>query len=177
MKKLFLSSLLLLFLFSSCSTIKKDELPSYKLGYELSGLDAAEYYLSLLKENECPEFRYNYVYSLFEGEDVENALKEVIIAEEMYPDYIRFCKLESFMYAILCDSEGSISSLEKCLKLDPFDKETNRKLLEELEIIEDKERVKEVALNILKFDNKNKDALRSLSKIDENYKILYDALK
>lgn len=160
MKRLFLASICCtIFLFSCSTTISDSEIIAR--AYSLSSQEAQELYLSYGENS--PRILYNLAYSYLESGDIEKAIESARDGEELYPDYLRFYKLEAYCHRELDDIDNYIDCLERIIKIDPANVEIMEMLLD---IYVDKEVEQEVittAKAILLVDSDNENALNALS--------------
>ena len=178
MKRLYLTSIVIILasiLLSSCQTEKDYSSLSEAEGKK--GMEAAEIYSAFLSISEDERVRWNYVYSLYEGEEYETALEEIDKGIVLYPDNIRFLYLKSLVYRKLGKIDHEISVLLTARDLNPGNIDIRKRLIELYDIIEDTENAKKEAKDILLYDGSNIIAIEYLSRESQFYSILYDSLK
>ena len=105
-------------------------------------MEAAEIYSAFLSISEDEKVRWNYVYSLYEGEEYETALEEIDKGIVIYPDNIRFLYLKSLVYRKLGKIDHEISVLLTARDLNPGNIDIRKRLIELYDIIEDTENAK-----------------------------------
>ncbi len=171
LKRLFLISISIVLLFSSCQTKSNDTL-SYEEGYALRGREASAYYYTLLCSNENVELRYNYIYSLFENRDYYLVIDECEIAEELYPQYSRFLKIKANAYKELEDIESYSSTLSRILALEPYNEEIFNLYIDSLLLLGEKEKAITASYEALHLFTENKKIISVLSEENEFYKNL-----
>lgn len=140
-------------------------------------MEAAEIYSAFLSISEDEKVRWNYVYSLYEGEEYETALEEIDKGIVLYPDNIRFLYLKSLVYRKLGKIDHEISVLLTARDLNPGNIDIRKRLIELYDIIKDTENAKKEAKDILLYDGSNIIAIEYLSRESQFYSILYDSLK
>lgn len=171
MKRLFLISISLVLLFSSCQTNSSNTL-NYEEGYSLVGREASAYYYTLLCNNESVELRYNYIYSLFENKDYYLVIDECEIAIELYPNYSRFLKIKANAYKELEDAENYSLTLSNILTLEPYNEEILDLYIDSLLFLGEKEKAITVSYEALSLFPENKKAITVLSEVSDFYKML-----
>ena len=137
-------------------------------------MEAAEIYSAFLSISEDERVRWNYVYSLYEGEEYETALEEIDKGIVLYPDNIRFLYLKSLVYRKLGIIDHEISVLLTARDLNPGNIDIRKRLIELYDIIEDTENAKKEAKDILLYDGSNIVAIEYLSSESKLYSFLYD---
>lgn len=171
LKRLFLISISVVLLFSSCQTKSSVSL-SYEEGYTLRGREASAYYYTLLCNNENVELRYNYIYSLFENNDYYLVIDECEIAEELYPKHSRFLKIKANAYKELEDNENYSLTLSSILALEPYNEEILNLYIDSLLLLGEKEEAITTSYEALSLFPENKKAISVLSEISEFYESL-----
>ena len=144
--------LLLLLLFPSCQTRGDSSLLSQ--AENLRGSEAAVLYKEYLDTEESEKVRWNYIYSLYQGEELDSALEEVEKAISLYPSNIRFLYLKALVLEKSGDKENEALVLEKARKMNPGEVAILERLLS-IYKESDSVKAKEVALSILRFESKN----------------------
>ena len=123
MKRLFLASLILLIVLSSCRTasvVNEEDTTS------------STYLLSRLEEEENRETRYNYIYSLYTEGEYEKVIAEAAAAQEMYPEYTRFLKIKALSEKKTGRDEAYSETLALILEKEPGDEELRAMYMESL---------------------------------------------
>ena len=166
--------LLLLLLFPSCQTRGDSSLLSQ--AENLRGSEAAVLYKEYLDTEESEKVRWNYIYSLYQGEDLDSALEEVEKAISLYPSNIRFLYLKALVLEKSGDKENEALVLEKARKMNPGEVAILERLLS-IYKESDSVKAKEVALSILRFESKNYAAVEYLSSGSEYYSVLFSTIK
>lgn len=177
MKRLYLISIVILLslLLFSCQTEK--DYSSLSVAENKKGLEAAEVYEEFLSKNEDEKVRWNYVYSLYEAEEYDGALKEIDKGIAIYPDNIRFLYIKSLVYRntlFLDEEKETLISIEI---LNPGNIEVRKRLIEIYDALGEKEEAIREAKSILLYDSKNLVALEYLSRDSQFYSLLYSSLK
>lgn len=155
---------------TSCAT--KSQSLSYSEGYQLSGMEAAVFYGEKLSENETVELRYNYCYSLFEGEDYQNCLTEAKAAKSIYQNHIRFYYLEVLASEKLGIKDNYLEALQTTLELNPMDSEILHRLLTYYLEAGDKEKAEATAQTLLSINKKDEAAISYFALQSEFYQYL-----
>lgn len=160
LKRLFLSSILLILLVS-CSTTENIS-PILDGGYKLSGMDAVEYYLN----SNSDDYRvlYNLAYSYLEAGKYQEALEIAISAEEKYPEYIRFSYLKAYCYKRMNKIDQYIETLSAIYENNPGDSKIAESLISQYLVQKDIENAERVARMLIKQEPKNEIALKALSR-------------
>ena len=166
--------LLLLLLFPSCQTRGDSSLLSQ--AENLRGSEAAVLYKEYLDTEESEKVRWNYIYSLYQGEELDSALEEVEKAISLYPSNIRFLYLKALVLEKSGDKENEALVLEKARKMNPGEVAILERLLS-IYKESDSVKAKEVALSILRFESKNYAAVEYLSSGSEYYSVLFSTIK
>lgn len=176
MKRLFLTSIfIIIFLFSSCQTEK--DYSSLKVAEGKKGLEAAEIYQSFLSSSEDEKVRWNYVYSLYEAQEFDLVLTEIENAVSLYPENIRFLYLKSLVYRETGNRDQELSVLEEIRDINPGNIEVRKRLLNIYSLFDQTDLATEEAKAILRYENKNLDALEYLALDSVFYERLYDSLR
>lgn len=160
---------------TSCAT--KTQSLSYSEGYQLTGIEAAVFYEEKLAENEAIELRYNYCYSLFEGEDYQHCLEEAKVAESLYPNYIRFLYLQVLSAEMIKDSETYLKALLNVQQQNPVDKEILHRLLTYYQEHQESEEAETIAKTLLHLDKKDEAAISYFAQHSDFYRYLESAEK
>ena len=166
--------LLLLLLFPSCQTRGDSSLLSQ--AENLRGSEAAVLYKEYLDTEESEKVRWNYIYSLYQGEELDSALEEVEKAISLYPSNIRFLYLKALVLEKSGDKENEALVLEKAREMNPGEVAILERLLS-IYKESDSVKAKEVALSILRFESKNYAAVEYLSSGSEYYSVLFSTIK
>ena len=166
--------LLLLLLFPSCQTRGDSSLLSQ--AENLRGSEAAVLYKEYLDTEESEKVRWNYIYSLYQGEELDSALEEVEKAISLYPSNIRFLYLKALVLEKSGDKENEALVLEKSREMNPGEVAILERLLS-IYKESDSVKAKEVALSILRFESKNYAAVEYLSSGSEYYSVLFSTIK
>ena len=177
MKRLYLISIVILLslLLFSCQTEK--DYSSLSVAENKKGLEAAEVYEEFLSKNEDEKVRWNYVYSLYEAEEYDGALKEIDKGIALYPDNIRFLYIKSLVYRNTLSLDKEKETLICIESLNPGNIEVRKRLVEVYDALGEKEEAIREAKSILLYDSKNLVALEYLSRDSQFYSLLYSSLK
>ena len=177
MKRLYLISIVILLslLLFSCQTEK--DYSSLSVAENKKGLEAAEVYEEFLSKNEDEKVRWNYVYSLYEAEEYDGALKEIDKGIALYPDNIRFLYIKSLVYRNTLSLDKEKETLISIESLNPGNIEVRKRLVEVYDALGEKEEAIREAKSILFYDSKNLVALEYLSRDSQFYSLLYSSLK
>ena len=177
MKRLYLISIVILLslLLFSCQTEK--DYSSLSVAENKKGLEAAEVYEEFLSKNEDEKVRWNYVYSLYEAEEYDGALKEIDKGIALYPDNIRFLYIKSLVYRNTLSLDKEKETLICIENLNPGNIEVRKRLVEVYDALGEKEEAIREAKSILFYDSKNLVALEYLSRDSQFYSLLYSSLK
>ena len=177
MKRLYLISIVILLslLLFSCQTEK--DYSSLSVAENKKGLEAAEVYEEFLSKNEDEKVRWNYVYSLYEAEEYDGALKEIDKGIALYPDNIRFLYIKSLVYRNTLSLDKEKETLICIENLNPGNIEVRKRLVEVYDALGEKEEAIREAKSILLYDSKNLVALEYLSRDSQFYSLLYSSLK
>ena len=177
MKRLYLISIVILLslLLFSCQTEK--DYSSLSVAENKKGLEAAEVYEEFLSKNEDEKVRWNYVYSLYEAEEYDGALKEIDKGIALYPDNIRFLYIKSLVYRNTLSLDKEKETLICIESLNPGNIEVRKRLVEIYDALGEKEEAIREAKSILLYDSKNLVALEYLSRDSQFYSLLYSSLK
>lgn len=163
LKRVFIISFIVL-TFSSCTTSDEIAQSFINEGSRLTGLEAAEIYERGLDTIEDFSLFYNLAYSYLEAGEYDQAVKVADAALSVYPDTLRFLYLKAYAYRAEKRLYSYENTLKGILELDPGN-DTIRSLLLTHYIttgrISDAENV---AMEIIKYDPTNADALRALGK-------------
>lgn len=140
-------------------------------------MEAAEVYEEFLSKNEDEKVRWNYVYSLYEAEEYDGALKEIDKGIALYPDNIRFLYIKSLVYRNTLFLDKEKETLISIESLNPGNIEVRKRLVEVYDALGEKEEAIREAKSILLYDSKNLVALEYLSRDSQFYSLLYSSLK
>ena len=159
----------------SCQTEK--DYSSLSIAEGKKGIEAAEVYSTFLSQEEDERVRWNFVYSLYEGEEYETALIEVEKGISLYPDNIRFLYLKSLILRSEEELEEEKSVLEAARDFNPGNIEIRKRLVEVYDALNDYEKAQNEAKDILLYDGKNLFAIEYLASESEFYALLLTSLK